>query len=175
MRPTTKAKSTDRRSIADVALPHLLIVTSLGCPFRAKSAMVDPDRTQAVFLLKRGLKGKMSPTFQEYWSRGCLRAHVLFSVFACWPLWLLVRRKKKKSYSLKSRFRPSQPIPANTSNLSRRANWGNLIWHAASLALQPKRQTSINCDLALHQGLLGRLQAMLRTAAVSFTQDRSTC
>lgn len=167
--------SHSKRIAADVALPHLAIVTRLGCPFRAKSAMVRPDRTQAVFLLKRGLKGKMSPTLQEYWSRGCLRAHVLFSHFAWLPLWQLAQRKKKKSYSLMSRSQSSQPIPANTSNLSRRANWGNLIWHAASLALRAKRQPFVNCDPAPHQGLSGRLEAMLRTAAVSFIQVRSIC
>lgn len=177
MRPQDIALCTAKRFPADVAQPQLATYARHDCHFAPDSAKLCADRTQAVYLLKRGLRGKIAPTFQEYWSRGCLRAHALFLRFAWLPLWQHVLRKKKKSYLLKSRYQPSQPILANTSNLLRRAGWGNLARHAASLRNGPKQAHSseIDCDFACHQGSLVRLILVLTTAAVPLMQDRSLC
>lgn len=173
MRPVLPARCT----AADVAGPHHASLGRRGCHFPEKSAIVREGRTQAVFLLKRGLMGKLSPTFQEYWSRGCLRARVLFSHFAWLPLCLPVPRKKKKSYSLKSQFPLSQPIPANTSNLSRRVGQGDLARHATS---NPRRPS----DMAAPDIFSGAARCgcpsggdgtMIKTAAVSLIRGRRSC
>ena len=127
---------TPKRLFADVALPQIAPDASQHCHFRPDSAMVAAGRTQAAYLLERGRWGNMSPPLQEYWSRGCLRAHGLFSHFAWLPLWLHVPRKKKKLYLLKNRFQSSRPILANTSNCLRRAGRGILIRHAAFLGIE---------------------------------------
>lgn len=173
MRPVLPTKC----SAADVAGPQQASLGRRGCHFPKKSAIVCAGRTQAVFLSKRGLMGKLSPTFQEYWSRGCLRARVLFSHFAWWPLCLPVPRKKKKSYLLKSQFRLSQPIPANTSNLSRRVGQGDLARHATS---DPRRPSGMSePDVFSGAGRYGRPSggdgAMIKTAAVSLIRVRRSC
>lgn len=162
MRAQNKAHCTPECLTADVAPPQLATDASLHCHFSPESAIVRAGRTQAVCLLKRGLRGKIALTFQEDWSRGCRRAHVSFLVFACWHLLPLAHRKKKKSYLLKSPSLWSRPIPANTSNILRRASRGNPVWCAAVFdTLKPSA-------LAPHH-------VLHYTAAVPFSQDRSPC
>jgi hypothetical protein len=122
----------NKRILADVAVPHLATDGRLHCLFTESSAKVFAGRTQAVYFLQRGTWGGKPPAFQEYWSRGCRRAHVSFSVFACWPLWQLAQRKKSLSYLWMSRLPPSQPTRASTSNTLRRADQQSLTRHATS-------------------------------------------
>lgn len=153
---------TAKRLAADVGPPQLATDASLHCHFRPESAKVGAGRTQAVYLLKRGLRGKIAPTFQEYWSRGCRRAHALFSHYVWLPLWQHVLRKKKKSYLLKSPSLLSRPIAANTSNILQRTSRSNPVWRAA---VSGKLDSSA---LAPHP-------VLHYTAAVPFIQDRSPC
>lgn len=162
MRPQDLANRATKHLFADVALPHLELGVSLDCHFPAESAMLRSDRTQAVCLVKRGLMGKMSPTLQEYWSRGCLRARVLFLHFAWLPLWQHVQRKKKQLYLWKSRFRSSLLTTANTSKFLRRATGDNPPWRAAFFGGD-------------HTGALAAFRVMHYNAAVPFSQDRRVC
>ena len=160
MRLRDMAPCSAKHLAADVMPPQLATDVSRHCPFRPDSAKVRTDRTQAVCLLKRGLRGKSAPAFQEYWSRGCRRSHALFSHFVWLPLWQHALRKKKKLYLLKSRCLSSRPLPANTSNILQRASRGNSVWRAAV------------------SGTLGAsapapYPVLHHTAAVSFIQDRS--
>lgn len=177
MRLRDMAPCSAKHLAADVMPPQLATDVSRHCPFRPDSAKVRTDRTQAVCLLKRGLRGKSAPAFQEYWSRGCRRSHALFSHFVWLPLWQHALRKKKKLYLLMNRSRPSLPLQASTSNLLRRVGWGNPVRHAAVLLPGSKRTCSSEnkCDLAGHRALLARLVLVLKTAAVPFIQDRSPC
>jgi hypothetical protein len=122
----------NKRILADVAVPHLARDGRLHCHFGASSAKVRAGRTQAVYFSQRGIWGNKPPAFQEYWSRGCRRALVSFSVFACWPLWQLAQRKKSLSYLWMNRLAPNQPTPASTSNTPRRADQHCLTRHATS-------------------------------------------
>lgn len=156
------ALCTAKRLTADVVPPQLATDASLHCQYRPQSAKVCAGRTQAVCSLKRGLRGKIAPTLQEYWSRGCRRAHALYSHYVWLPLWQHALRKKKKLYLLKSRCLSSRPIPANTSNILQRAGRGNPVWRAAVSG-------TLGASAPAPHSLLNH------TAAVSFIQDRSPC
>lgn len=130
MRPRNAALSGIRRIPADVGMPQQATDGRLHCQSEPSSAIVATGRTQAVYFLQRRFWGLGSPAFQEYWSRGCRRARVLFLHFAWLPLWQHVQRKKKKSYLLKSRYQPSLPTLANTSDLVWRADQRFLARHA---------------------------------------------
>jgi hypothetical protein len=177
MRGQYSASLPYRRVLADVAGPQPTTNGSLDCYFGKYSAMVLRGRTQAAYFLKRGLSGAMPPAVQEYWSRGCRRARVLYSVFACWPLWLLAHRKKSQSPLWKNRFRPSLPTPASISDDLRRADQGNLIRHAEFAF----RSASNQCPatrfgwFVLGAHLPDGSEAMLKPAVVSISQDRSIC
>jgi hypothetical protein len=129
MRPQNPGVLPNRRILADVAMPHPATDGRLHCHFGTSSAKVCLGRTQAVYLSQRGIWGEKPAAFQEYWSRGCRRAHVSFSVFACWPLWQLAHLKKSLSPMWTNRFRPSQPTRASTSNKLRRADQHCLTRH----------------------------------------------
>ena len=157
--------------------PQWAIHSRDHCQFGLSSRMVPSGRTQAAYFLKRGFWGETPPAVQEYWSRGCRRARVLYSVFACWPLWLLAHRKKKQSPLWKSRYQPSLPTPASISDDLRRADQGNLVWHAEFTF-----RTAIDRHLATKFGwficggsLPDGIEAMLRPAVVPLIQDRSIC
>lgn len=120
-----------RRVLADVGMQQPMRDARRRCQSCVTSAMIAPGRTQAAYLSQRGRRRARPAAFQEYRSRGCLRAHVLLWVFACWPLWLHANQKKKLSPMWKSRLRPSLPTLASTSNKFRRASQKGLIWHAA--------------------------------------------
>lgn len=161
MWPKNRAISTANRLVSDVAPPQIASDARLGCLFAPKSVKVRSGRTQAVYFLKRGLQDKSFPALQEHWSRGCRRAHVSFLVFCCWALWPHAHQKKKKLYLLKSRFQPSRPIPANTSNLLRRAGRGYSVRHA-------EFSTTRSCALA-------RMCWLDYTSAAPITQERRPC
>lgn len=155
---------------ADVAVPHCVNDSSIAWPFGENSAIVRAGRTQAAYLLKRGLWGDTSPAVQDYWSRGCQRAHVSYLVFAWWRLLPLARQKKKPSPMWQSRFQPSLPTQANTSDPRRRAGDESLGQHAA---LSSRIWHLVRVALAV--GLSVLWQPMLRTDAVPNSQDRSLC
>lgn len=142
MRPDFAKRLGIKRLLADVGLPQDATDGRLHCQFASYSAMIRADRTQAVYFLQRRLSGIKAPAFQEYWSRGCRRALVSFSVFACWPLWLLAPRKKKKLLLWKSRYQPSLPTLASTSDLVRRADQRFLARHAVFPDIDPQQYFS---------------------------------
>ena len=159
-----------RRIIADVWRAQSNYAGSIDCSFGKISAMVGVGRTQATCLLKRWLWGNTPSAIQEYWSRGCPRAHVLFSVFACWRLLPHVRRKKNPLPLWKSRYQPSLPTRVNTSDLMRRADRANPGRHAVISGKFCKSAGFIRTA-----GLSLRGMPMLKTGAVPTTKDRSLC
>jgi hypothetical protein len=167
----TAARLLSRKRVSADAFCDLAAVwRRLHCNFAQIPAKIWAGRTQAAFLLKRGVRADRSPALQEYRSRGCLRAHVSYSVFACWPLWLLVQRKKSLSLSLKSQFRLSLPSPVSTSKTIWRARRGNLVWHA--LCAAPLFKLGAPFGMA---GLSDPYDPVLRATAVAKLQDRSLC
>jgi hypothetical protein len=202
MLPHNRGTPSDKRILADVALQHLAMVGRLHCHFSESSAKVPAGRTQAVYFSQRGTRGNKPPAFQEYWSRGCRRALALLSVFVCWLSWQLAQRKKSQLPTCQSRLPPSQPIPASTSNILRRADQQSLSRHAPSTSSDLRRyfgrqDSIVECDRRemrivalrhrnalpyrlfqtsvqiLQGGLSARLQAVLKAAAVPIMQDRS--
>lgn len=159
-----------RRITADVGGAHATSDGSIDWSFGKISAMICAGRTQATCFLKRWLWGKAPSAIQEYWSRGCPRAHVLSSVFACWRLLPHVPRKKNPSPLWKSRYQPSLPTLANTSDLMRRADRGNPGWRAVFSGKFCKSAGFIRAV-----GLSVRSVPMLKTGAVPPIQDRSLC
>ena len=159
-----------KRVVADVAGPQHLSDASIAWSFGKISAMVTAGRTQAACLLKRGLWGDTSPAVQDYWSRGCPRAHVSYLAFACWRSSPPAPKRKKPSPMWQSRSRPSLPTPANTSDLMRRAASGNPGLHAAFSG-----RICQFVRLMLVVGLSVLCHPMLKAVAVSPTQDRSQC
>jgi len=122
MHPQHLAYLIHRRDLADVAESQGANLDTFGCQIVSVSDTIHSDRTQAVYASDRGRWGVWSPapTSQEYRSRGCLRAHGLFSHFAWWHSLPLAPRKKKKLSMLTRRFRPSRSTRANTSDLTGR-------------------------------------------------------
>ena len=159
-----------KRVVADVAGPQDTSDGSIAWPFGKISAMVAAGRTQAACLLKRRLWGDTSPAVQDYWSRGCPRAHVSYLVFACWRLSPAAPKRKKPSLMWQSRSQPSLLTQANTSDLMRRAAGGNLCRHAA---LSGRICQFVRLRVAV--GLSVLCYPMLKTVAVPPTQDRSLC
>ena len=127
MHPQHLAYLTHRHVLADVAESQGATLDTFVCQIVSVSDTIYLGRTQAVYASDRGRRGVWSPapTLQEYRSRGCLRAHGLFSHFAWWHSSPLAPRKKKKLSMLTRRFRPSLSIPANTSELTGRTRGGN--------------------------------------------------
>jgi hypothetical protein len=142
MRAQNPGVSQNKRILADVGVPHPVTDGRLHCHFRPYSAKVSAGRTQAVYLSQRGTWGNKPPAFQEYWSRGCRRAHVSFSVFACWPLWQLAHLKKSQLPTCQSRFPPNRPTRASTSNTTRRADQHCLTRHATPTPLDQRHHFS---------------------------------
>ena len=190
MRAKYQASLPDRRVLADVAGPHRSNRGRLDCYFGKFSAMILRGRTQAAYFLKRRLLGAMPANVQEYWSRGCRRAHVSYLVFACWRLLPLAQRKKKPSPLWKSRLRPNQPTRANTSELIWRADQTRLARHAvfAGPEIGPNaatfgcrsleydvRETSKDRTFILKGGLSACLDLVLQTVAAPFPKDRNLC
>lgn len=103
----------------DVGTPQAANLVRLTCHSVSRSGMVALGRAKsAVFNnLVPGVSDDNSGP-QEGWSRGCRRAESFWSWL--WsPLWLLALRKKKLSWSSRSRSSPS--TPASTSNNPERA------------------------------------------------------
>ena len=162
MQPQDVAISATKRFLADVAAPQMASDARRGCQFPAQSGKVRAGRTQAACLMKRRLCGKPFPTFQKDWSRGCRRAHALFSHFAWLPLWQHVQRKRKKLYLLMNRFPLSRLTPANTSSLRRRVGRGTPVWHADFYGVSQTRA-------------LVPVPLLRYIAATPFLQDGSLC
>jgi hypothetical protein len=156
----------DRRVIADT-LPRIIETNATDHCHRDRfSAKVRLGRTQAVYFLKRGSSGAKPPAVQEFWSRGCLRAHVSYLVFACWPSWQLAHPSRKLLLS-KHRSPPSLPSQASTSDLTRRADPTKLSRHADFPdCFSPRR-------IAL--GLSARFGFVIVPAPTPFMQDPSLC
>ena len=178
------------KRVADVAAPQTAGDSSLDCLFGNFSAMLHAGRTQATYLVKRWLYRALPATVQEYWSRGCPRAHVSYLAFACWRLSPPAQRKKKPSPMWTNRLAPSQPTQANTSDLIGRAAMGNLGRHAVFCGAQqgfgpcaPVRRvmmpdaskTSKTMAFFQRGGLSAPFDLVLKTVAVPYTQDRSLC
>ena len=170
MADTAVRFSSRKRVSADSFCRSAAVWRRVHCHFTQFAGRVMQGRTQAAFLLKRGARDDISPTLQEYRSRGCLRAHVSFLVFACWPLWLLAQRKKSLSLSLKNQFRLSLPSPVSTSKTIWRAGRGNPVWHAFGAALLFRQGAKFGVA-----GLSDCYDPVLRTTAVAKSQDRSPC
>ena len=186
MRFRNAADCQDKRVPADVAVPQVASDRRLHCQFLAIWAKVRAGRTQAVYFLQRRLWGNTTPAVQEYWSRGCRRAHVSFSVFACWPLWLHAPRKKSPLLLWKSRYQPSLPTQASTSDLGWRAGRDTPHRHAMFSDGHPQKTTTpINppktsktfkvTPIILARGLSACANLMLLMAAVPTPKDRSLC
>ena len=116
MKAQNLAATVALQPMADVALPQLEAFDQFACQFRSLSASVKAGRTQAAFPSQKGAAQSTLPA--NKWSRGCRALKSPFWHFA----WLLslqhAPKKLKKPFTLTSlRFRPSQYIPANTSNL----------------------------------------------------------
>ena len=158
------------RNLADVAAPQGKSEPSIDWSFGQTSVTVPAGRTQAAFLSKRWMWGGTPHAVQEYWSRGCLRAHVSYLVFACWRLLPPAHQKKKLSPMWKSRFQPNLPTQVNTSDLKRRVDRGTPRQRAA-LSGREARSLRLTTDL----GLFVLCPAMLKTDAVPNVQDRSLC
>lgn len=123
MSPRFDAFCVADHGLADVAVPQAYNLDVLSCHSRMNSVKLAAGRTQAAYTSQWGRADGVSSvtTLQENRSRGCRRA----KWFSRWS-WLhslqAVLRRKKKSYtSMRLRFRPSRPIPANTSNRPGRA------------------------------------------------------
>lgn len=116
MRALNLAQSLSMTGSADAAPPQRHDFHQIACQCRSVSAIVDTGRTQAVFTSHKGAAQSTLPA--NKWSRGCRALKSPFWHFA-WLLSLqLAPKKLKKPFTLTSlRFRPSQYIPANTSNL----------------------------------------------------------
>ena len=190
MPPLRRGRFQHRRALADVAGPQTAGDISLDFVFGNFSAMLAAGRTQAACLVKRWLYWALPATVQEYRSRGCPRAQLSYLVFACWRLSLPAQRKKKPSPMLKSRFQPNLPIPANTNDLIRRVDGGNLGRHAVfyrpQWGLHPVAPVGRTILLGASKtpkftafirqsGLSAPRDLVLKTVAVPYTQDRSLC
>ena len=151
-----------RRVFADVAAAQPTSGNSLVCYVGIFSAIIHEGRTHATYFSKRGLSGAMPPAVQEYWSRGCRKAQLLYLVFACWRLLPPVPRKKNQSRLSKSRLQPSLPTQANISDLTA---------SAAPMATCYGGMCEKN-----HQNQLSAGHGpMLKPAAVPYAQDRNLC
>ena len=190
MRVKHQARLPNRRVLAYVAGSQRSIIGSLDCSFGKFSAMVLAGRTQATYFLKRRLSGAIPANVQEYWSRGCRRAHVSYLVFACWRLLPLAQRKKKPSPLWKSRLRPNRPTRASTSDLIGRADQTRLARHAVfdgperglNGAIPARRspahevrETSKAMTFIRQGGLSAYLDLVLQTVAAPFPKDRNLC
>ena len=159
-----------KRVSADTFRGLAAVWRRVDCHFTQFTRIVFTGRTQAAFLVKRGVGDNISPSFQENRSRGCLRAQLLFSVFVCWPLWLLVQRKKSLSLSWMSLFRQSPPSRVSTNKTIRRAGRGNPVWHALGAALLFKQ--GANFGVA---GLSALYDPVICAAKTAKLQDRTPC
>lgn len=104
---------------ADVGTPQVVNLVGLRCPSLMCSGNVATGRPVSALFKKlaSGFADPASP--QKGWSRGCRRADASFWFLQWLPPWLLVPRKKKPSWSNRSRSSPS--TPASTSDLPGRA------------------------------------------------------
>ncbi len=107
---------------ADVAMPHGAAFREVSFQFRALWAIVHPGRSQAAFTSHKAAAQSTLPA--NKWSRGCRALKSPFWHCAWLPSWQLAPRKKK-SFTLTSRFRSSPSTPANTNKLWARALWAH--------------------------------------------------
>ena len=124
MRPLNLAACRAGITQSDVALPQAGAIGKFACLFRDLSAIVHVGRTQAAFTSHKGAAQSTPPA--NKWSRGCRALKSPYLHFA-WSAssQLAPKKLKKSSTSTSLLFRPNQPTPASTSNLSGRVTAGS--------------------------------------------------
>ncbi len=165
------ARSLSRKRVsADIFCALAGPLRRLHCHFVQIAASIRQGRTQAAFFLKRGVRDESAAALQEYRSRGCLRAHVSYSVFACWPLWPLAQRRKSQLLSLKHQLRLNLPSQVSTSKTIWRVGRGNPVWHALCAAFLFRQGAKFG-----EAGVSDPCDPVLWPTAVAKLQDRSPC